>query len=96
MLRCRPAPSNLDRRAKEYRAWENSFRYVEIDLGSRLAEEQRNIGMGYDWRMIPFDWARVSCPKCGAGPDERCRTLTTNRPTDAHEQRRQLAEVHRT
>ncbi len=29
----------------------------------------------------------VACPKCGAEPGKRCRTLTTHRSTDTHEDR---------
>jgi hypothetical protein len=29
----------------------------------------------------------VACPKCGANPNEPCRTLTTGRVTDLHEAR---------
>lgn len=42
---------------------------------------------------IRYDWARVSCPKCGAGPDEHCRTLTTNRVTDPHDARIQMRNL---
>lgn len=46
-----------------------------------------------DERRISYDWARVECPTCGAGVDERCRTLTTKRTTDAHERRHHAAAV---
>jgi hypothetical protein len=38
-------------------------------------------------QRIPFDWARVPCPTCGAQPDQRCRALTTGGPTDTHRRR---------
>jgi hypothetical protein len=37
-----------------------------------------------DNEHIPYDWARVKCPICGALPDQRCRQLTDRRTTDAH------------
>ncbi|WP_420196414.1 zinc finger domain-containing protein [Mycobacteroides abscessus] len=43
---------------------------------------------------IPYDWAWVACPKCGAGPQSRCRTLATGRTTDAHSDRIEAA-IHR-
>jgi hypothetical protein len=36
---------------------------------------------------IPFDWAKFQCPTCNALPQQRCRTLTTGRTTDAHKAR---------
>lgn len=38
-------------------------------------------------QILPYAWARVTCPTCGAEPDHRCRTLATNRTTDAHKAR---------
>lgn len=35
-------------------------------------------------QRIPFDWARVPCPTCGAQPDQWCQTLTAGWVTDAH------------
>lgn len=35
---------------------------------------------------IPYDWARVECPTCGAPPDTRCKTMS-GRGTDAHAKR---------
>ncbi|WNO26652.1 hypothetical protein SEA_JUNIORMINT_64 [Mycobacterium phage Juniormint] len=39
---------------------------------------------------IPYDWARVECPTCGAAPDTRCRARS-GRTTDAHVKRLDLA-----
>lgn len=44
---------------------------------------------------IPYDWARVECPTCGAKPDFRCRTLTTKRVTDAHGRRLEMGNLDR-
>lgn len=41
---------------------------------------------------IPYRWAWVACPKCGAAPHSRCRTLTTGRTTDAHSDRIEAAQ----
>lgn len=35
---------------------------------------------------IPYDWARIECPTCGAQPDQRCRAKS-GRTTDAHAKR---------
>lgn len=44
-----------------------------------------------DDNRIPWDWARVACPVCNSPADQRCRTKTTGRATDAHMPRVQLA-----
>jgi hypothetical protein len=36
---------------------------------------------------VSTDARRFSCPKCGAEPGKKCRTLTTNRSTDDHDAR---------
>lgn len=43
-----------------------------------------------DSTQIRYDWARVECPSCHAGPDTRCRALTSGRSTDAHQRRIQM------
>jgi hypothetical protein len=37
--------------------------------------------MAGGWRSAALS---VACPKCGAEPEKRCRSLTTNRSTDVH------------
>lgn len=46
-------------------------------------------------RRIPYDWARVTCPTCGSAPNVRCRTLSTNRVTDAHGRRHEMGNLDR-
>ena len=48
-----------------------------------------------DIPAIPYDWARVECPTCGAKPDRRCRALTSGRTTDAHRRRYRLGNLWR-
>lgn len=46
-------------------------------------------------KRIPYDWARVECPTCGAKPDHRCRALSSGRSTDAHSRRIQMGNLDR-
>jgi predicted RNA-binding Zn-ribbon protein involved in translation (DUF1610 family) len=48
-----------------------------------------------DRRRIPYDYARYTCPTCGSLPDKKCRTLTTNKTTDAHQARMNLVFLGR-
>jgi predicted RNA-binding Zn-ribbon protein involved in translation (DUF1610 family) len=41
--------------------------------------------------VFQSDAMRYKCPKCGAEPGKKCRTMTTNRSTDDHESRWRIA-----